>query len=846
MIDKEFQKAYIIKVGGTKMTKKIIIIGGVAGGATTAARLRRLDEFAEIILFERGEFISFANCGLPYHIGGVISSRDSLIVQTVSDMHDKFNIDVRNFSEVTEINPELKTVTVKNLKTLKSYQETYDKVVISTGSIPVKPPISGLKEAKNLFTLRNIPDMDLIKDFIEKNQPKKAAVIGGGFIGIEMMENLTHLGIKVTLIEMAPQVMGMFDYEMAQIIHQSIVEEGVSLILNDGVKSFDQEGKQITLSSGTVVMTDLIIFAIGIKPDNELAKKAGLELTARGAIKVDHHLLTSNPDIYAIGDVVEVPNMITKKDMLAALAGPANKQGRFVANHICGIEDEYLGTLATSAAKIFNRAVASTGLNEKQVKQLGLPYQAIHIHPTSHASYYPGAEPISMKVIYNPETEEIYGAQAIGGLEGVDKRIDVLSTAIFGKIKVTDLKNLDLAYAPPFSSAKDPINMIGFIAENKIKGLIETITWSEMQELASKGSYILDIREEPEYLLEYLPGSVNIPLSVLRSRMHEIPKDQQIYVYCHSGQRGYTASRVLSQNGYKVKNLDGGFKSYSCVFDQNGSEICFTLIDDLGVPVTDQKKMEAAIPIVNEAKITMTVDACDLQCPGPIVQVYKAMNGMEDGNILEAKASDPGFMKDIKAWADKTGNTLLNVQKEGKIITAHIQKGTSQKVVKTGYEVQENKNGTTIVVFSQDLDKAIAAFIIASGAKSMGKNVSLFFTFWGLNILRKPKKVRVKKTFIERMFGMMMPRGTEKLPISNMNMAGIGPKMIRGIMKKKNVDSLRTLMASAQDMGVKIIACAMSMDIMGIKAEELIDGIEIAGVATYLGDTQDSNHNLFI
>lgn len=828
------------------MNKKIIIIGGVAGGATAAARLRRLDEFAEIILFERGEFISFANCGLPYHIGGVISSRDALIVQSVEDMHNKFNIDVRNLSEVTDINLEKKLVTVTNLKSGKIYEESYDKIIVSTGSQPVKPPISGLKEAKNLFTLRNIPDMDLIKSFIETNKPKKAAVIGGGFIGIEMMENLTHLGMKVTLIEMAPQVMGMFDFEMAQIIHQSIVDQGVSLILNDGVKSFDQEGKQITLASGTVVMTDLIIFAIGVKPDNVLAKKAGLDLTERGAIKVNENLQTSNKDVYAIGDVIEAPNLVSKQDMLAALAGVANKQARFVANHICGIEDKYLGTLATSAVKIFDKTAASTGINEKQLKQLGLPFHSIHIHPTSHASYYPGAEPISMKVLYNPETEEIYGAQAIGGPEGVDKRIDVLATAIFGKIKVTDLKNIDLAYAPPFSSAKDPINMIGFIAENKIKGLVKTITWSEMQELASKGAYILDVREEAEYVLEYLPGSLNIPLSVLRERMSEISKDQKVYVYCHSGIRGYTAARLLSQHGYNVMNLDGGFKSYSCVFDHNGSEICFTLLDDLGVPVVDQKKAEQPIPMVNESKISITIDACGLQCPGPIVQVYKAMNTLENGNILEAKASDPGFMKDIKAWAERTGNTLLNVQKEGKVITAHIQKGTNVKVTQTGYDVKDTKNGTTIVVFSQDLDKAIAAFIIASGAKSMGKDVSLFFTFWGLNILRKPKKVRVKKSFIEKMFGMMMPRGTEKLPISNMNMAGMGPIMIKSIMKKKNVDSLRTLMASAQSMGVKIIACAMSMDIMGIKAEELIEGVEIAGVATYLGDTVDSNHNLFI
>ena len=830
------------------MKNKILIIGGVAGGATLAARLRRLDEFAEIIMFERGEFISFANCGLPYHIGDVIKSRDALVVQTVEDMHNKFNIDIRTFTEVKSIDPAKKIVKVFNHKDQKTYTESYDKLVISTGAQPIVPPIEGIKEATNLFTLRNIPDMDQILDFIKKNQPKKATVIGGGFIGVEMMENLAHLGMQVTLVEMAPQVMGMFDFEMAQIIHQTIVDNQVGLVLNDGVKSFSQEGKQITLASGLNLQSDLTIFAIGVRPDNILAKEANLELTQRGAIKVNEYFQTSNPDIYAIGDVIEVPQLVTQDTMIAALAGPANKQARLVAGHLCGIQEKYQGTLATSAAKIFNKTVASTGINEKTAKALELPVMSLYIHPTNHASYYPGAEPISIKVIFNPVTEEIYGGQMIGG-EGVDKRIDVLATAIYSKMKITDLKNLDLAYAPPFSSAKDPINMIGFVAENKLRGLIKTITWNEVQELAAKGAFILDIREKPEYLLEYMPGSINIPLTELRNRINEVPKDQEIYVYCHVGSRGYSASRILMQHGYQVKNLDGGFKSYSCVFDHDGSQVCFTLTDELGIPVIEKEKLEQPVPIYNEAKVKMTLDACGLQCPGPIVQVYKAMNELNQGDILEAKASDPGFMKDVAAWANKTGNTLLSVEKQSDhVIVAHIQKGqTNIQASKTqGFDVQESKNGTTIVVFSEDLDKAIAAMIIANGAKTLGKDVSIFFTFWGLNILRKAKKVKVKKTFIEKMFGSMMPRGTNKLPISKMNMMGMGPKMIKHIMKKKNVDSLTVLMNQAMELGIKFTACAMSMDIMGIKKEELIDGIEIAGVATYLADTTQANHNLFI
>ena len=826
------------------MSQKIIIIGGVAGGATTATRLRRLDEQAEIILFERGEFISFANCGLPYHIGKVISSRDSLIVQSVLDMHQKFNIDIRNFTEVTDIDKEHKIVTYQNVKTGEVGQESYDKLVLSTGAQPIKPPILGIKEAKNLFTLRNIPDMDAIISFIQTNQPKTACVIGGGFIGIEMMENLVELGMKVTLIEMAPQVMAMFDYEMAQMIHQTITDNGVHLILNDGVKSFNQEGKSITLTSGKTVETDLIIFAIGVRPDNELAKKAGLSLSQRGSVQVDEHLLTSDPHIYAIGDVIEINNPTINQSMSIALAGPANKQARFVANHIYGFEDVYPGSIATSAVKVFDKTCASVGASEKTLKQLQIPYKAIHLHPSSHASYYPNSESMSIKVLFDSKTAAIYGAQIIGG-EGVDKRIDVIATAIYAKLKVTALKNIDLAYAPPFSSAKDPINMIGFMAENIIKNKVETISWSDMKDLASNGSFLLDIREEPEYLLGSIPGSVNIPLTVLRSRLNELPKDQEIYVYCHVGTRGYTAARMLMQNGFKVKNLDGGLKSYHCVYENDGSEICYTVSDDLGQPMLKEVKLDMSNQNKTNPSTTIHVDACGLQCPGPIVQVYKTMQSLKEGDIIEIKATDPGFLRDIGAWAEKTNNTLIDVHKEDKIITAHVQKGLLLKQ-KEGIQVQETKIGTTIVVFSQDLDKAIAAFIIANGAKSLGKDVSLFFTFWGLNILRKPKRVKVKKSFIEKMFGFMMPRGVKKLPISNMNMLGMGSSMIRSIMKKKNVDSLQLLMKTAMDMGVKVIACAMSMDIMGIKQEELIYGIEVAGVATYLADTQDSNHNLFI
>lgn len=821
--------------------KKIIIIGGVAGGASTATRLRRMDEFAEIIMLERGEYISFANCGLPYYIGGVITSRDALLVQSVEDMKKNFNIDVRNFTEAIKIDKEHNILIIKDLKTNKTYEESYDYLVISTGAYPVKPPISGINEAKNLFTLRNIPDMDNIKEFIDKSKPKRATVIGAGFIGIEMAENLHHLGMQVAIVEMADQVMAPIDYEMAQIVHQHIIDKGVNLVLSDGVKEFRNEGKEILLSSGKTLNTDLIIFAIGVRPENMLAKEAGLKLGSRGGIWVDENLKTTDDAIYAIGDAIEVLDFITKTETMIPLAGPANKQGRIVANNICGLNEKYSGSMGTSVAKVFDYTVGATGNNEKTLKSKNIDYNVIHIHPGSHAGYYPGASTISMKLLYNKKTQAIYGAQAVG-MEGVDKRIDVIATAIRAGMKVTDLKDLELSYAPPFSSAKDPVNMLGFIAENVINRLVDTVQYKEIDDLIKNGAFVIDARDQLENSFATIPGTINIPFPEIRDRINELPKKQKIFVFCQTGIRAYNTVRILRQRGFEAYNLDGAFKTYQSVY--NPDQVVFDEeIDDLGkvnheVKVT-VKEME--IP----ATPTLVIDASGLQCPGPIVKTFKSLETLNFGEVLEISATDPGFKKDVKTWAEKTHNTLLDLNEENNRFTARILKGERTNI-KTKTEVKDTKEDSTIVVFSEDLDKAIAAFIIAQGAASMGKKVSLFFTFWGLNILRKPKKVKVKKTFIEKMFGSMMPRGTKKLPISKMNMLGMGPKMIKSIMKKKNVDSLEDMIKSAMDLGVKITACAMSMDIMGIKKEELIDGIEIAGVATYLGDTTSSNHNLFI
>ncbi|UYZ21594.1 CoA-disulfide reductase [Mesobacillus jeotgali] len=860
------------------MAKKVVIVGGVAGGATTAARLRRLDEQTEIVMIERGEYISFANCGLPYYIGGAIQERDALLVQTVEGMSKKFNMDIRNLSEVTRIDRERKVVEIKNLKTGETYEESYDVLVLSPGASPIKPPIPGINEAEALFTLRNIPDTDKIKAYVDEQQPKKATVIGGGFIGVEMAENLWERGVEVTLVEMADQIMAPIDFEMASILHQHLREKGVKLVLEDGVKSFEKNGKVINLNSGKQIDTDLVILAIGVAPENKLAKEAGLELGLRGAIRVNERLQTADESIYAIGDAIEVKDYINGQATHIPLAWPANRQGRIVADHINGIDSKYQGTLGTSIAKVFDMTVAATGNNEKTLKRLGISYDVVHVHPSSHAGYYPGAFPIALKLIFDRETGRIFGAQAVS-YDGADKRIDVLATAIKGGMTIFDLPDLELAYAPPYSSAKDPVNMAGYAAKNIAEGLVETVQWHEINDILADGGYLIDVREPIERDMGMIEGSVNIPLGELRDRLGEIPT-KEVYVYCQVGLRGYLATRILMQAGFKVRNLDGGYKTYSCVYEPDASENCGTPISDNGVAQRNAAMEEIAAgaaqssvglaveaapvaqapaaPAVTAAPPTVktTLDACGLSCPGPIMKVYKTIGDMQDGEVMEVHATDPGFAKDIKAWCEKTGNKLISNNFEDKKFKAQIMKGNvvvpmntmaAPVGVPTGVPTAAPaKNGATMVVFSGDLDKAIATFIIASGAAAMGKEVTLFFTFWGLNILKRNDAPSTEKDMMAKMFSMMMPKGANDLPLSKMNMGGMGSKMIKTVMANKNVDSLETLMKNAMDAGVKLVACGMSMDIMGIAKEELIDGVEIGGVAAYLGDAEDSGLNLFI
>lgn len=818
------------------MGNKVLIIGGVAGGASCAARLRRLDEDAEIILFERGEYISYANCGLPYHVGDVIKSRDSLLLQTPEAMRSKYGVDVRVKNEVISIDREKKAVTVKHLDTGDSYEESYDTLVISTGSSPLRPPIPGI-DSPRIQTLWTVPDTDRIRSLVRDSGVKTAAVIGGGFIGLEMAENLHHAGLDVSIIEMLDQVMVPLDFEMAQLLHENILQNGIKLYLGDGVAAFQDNGSsvEITLKSGKTVTTDLVILSIGVRPNGELAKNAGLEVNARGGIVADDYLRTSDPSIYAVGDVMEVEDFIFKDRTMIPLAGPANKQGRIAANNIAGANERYDGTQGTSVAKVFDLTAASTGANEKVLKKRGLikekDYNSIIITQNSHAGYYPGAMPMSLKLLFSMDGSRIYGAQIVGR-DGVDKRIDTIATTIRLGGGISDLTKLEFAYAPPYSSAKDPVNMAGYTAENVLTGKVRFCEWDYIEK--HPGAVLLDVREDAELMAYILPNSVHINVGQLRSRLSELDKNKEIIAFCTIGVRSYNATRILAQHGFKnVLLYPGGTRFYQST---HYKEEEMTIIDN--TPVADSGHADTT----NIPSSAIRLDCSGMQCPGPIMKVFEIMKDMKVGEVMEVSASDPGFARDIVAWCRRTGNTLVANERRGNDYVALVKKGSTDKtpVLRSSIE------GKTIIVFSGDLDKVLASFIIANGAAAMGRPVTMFFTFWGLTVLRKAEKQPVKKSFMESMFGAMLPRGSKKLKLSRMNMAGMGTAMMKRIMNDKNVDSLDELIRKAMKAGVKIVACTMSMDVMGIKEEELIEGVELGGVGAYLGDAEESNVNLFI
>ena len=825
---------------------KIIIIGGVAGGATTAARIRRVDETAEIILLEKGKHISYANCGLPYYIGGVIEEREKLFVQTPEAFSTRFRVDVRTENEVIFIDRKKKTVTVRQ-SSEDTYEESYDKLLISTGASPVRPPLPGI-DLPGIFTLRNVTDTDRIKEYINSHSPRKAVVVGAGFIGLEMAENLHAQGAKVSIVEMGNQVMAPIDFSMASLVHQHLMDKGVNLYLEQAVASFEREGKglKVTFKNGQSISADIVILSIGVRPETSLARAAELTIGPAGGIAVNDYLQTSDEAIYAIGDAIEYRHPITGKPWLNYLAGPANRQGRIVADNILGAKIPYEGSIGTSIAKVFDMTVASTGLPGKRLRLEGIDYMSSTIHPASHAGYYPDAMPMSIKITFDKQTGRLYGGQIVG-YDGVDKRIDELALVIKHQGTVYDLMKVEQAYAPPFSSAKDPVAIAGYVAEDMITGKTNPVYWRELRDIEMENKFLLDVRTQDEFALGSLPGAVNIPLDELRDRMSELPKDRMIYTFCAVGLRGYLAYRILTQHGFdKVRNLSGGLKTYRAatapiVIHQENEDQTDESPSPQEKTLSSEPSAAPAIPVA--AAKTIRVDACGLQCPGPILKMKKTMDGLASGERVEITATDPGFPRDAAAWCSSTGNQLISKEaSRGKSVVI-IEKGEPKACnIVTSCEGK----GKTFIMFSDDLDKALATFVLANGAAATGQKVTIFFTFWGLNVIKKLHKPETEKDIFGKMFGMMLPSSSKKLKLSKMSMGGIGGKMMRYIMNKKGIDSLESLRQQALENGVEFIACQMSMDVMGVKQEELLDEVTIGGVATYMERADNANVNLFI
>lgn len=811
-----------------------LIIGGVAGGATVAARLRRMDEKANIILFERGKYVSYANCGLPYYIGDTINNREKLFVQTAKGFTDRFRIDIRTEQEVTAIRPDKKEVEIKNLSTGETYTETYDKLVLSPGAEPLRPSIEGIG-SKKIFTLRNVPDTDTIKNYVNTENPKRAIVVGGGFIGLEMAENLHDLGIQVDVVEMANQVMAPLDFSMAAIVHRQLTDKGVGLHLEDGVSRFEEKdgGVTVHLRSGKQIATDMVLLSIGVRPETKLAKDAGLAIGERGGITVNDYMQTSDANIYALGDAVEVRHLVTGQPALIPLAGPANKQGRIVADNIVfGNKEKYPGSIGTSIAKVFDLTVAAAGANAKLLQRNNIPYISSYTHGASHAGYYPGAVPLSIKILFAPENGKLLGAQIVG-FNGVDKRIEMLAQVIQRGGTVHDLAELEHAYAPPYSSAKDPVNMAGFVAENILNKKSRIIQWRELAELPAD-TIRIDVRTHDEYKLGTIPGFINIPVDELREHLDELPKEKPIVVTCAVGLRGYLAYRILVQNGFKhVRNLSGGYKTWS---------VATAPIKEI---VSHKPEIPESTSYGNsDSQINLLkVDACGLMCPGPVMQLKKNYKALKIGEQLQITATDQAFGKDVTSWCKMTGAELVALENKNGVVAATIRK---QEKTASCEISRNNADNKTLIVFSDDLDKALASFVIANGAASTGKKVTMFFTFWGLNVIKKQHKPTVTKDIFGKMFGWMLPTHSGKLKLSKMNMGGAGSWMMRLIMKRKRIDSLESLIQQAIDNGVEMIACTMSMDVMGVQKEELIDNVTLGGVASYLERAEEANVNLFI
>lgn len=808
---------------------KTIIIGGVAGGASTAARLRRLDEQAEIVLLEKGPHISYANCGLPYHLGKIIPERSWLLVMTPENFRARFNVDVRVNHEVTAIDRAKKTVKILNRQTGAETEERYDKLVIATGSSPVQLKLPGV-DLPDVLPLWTLEDMDRIAKKLDAGA-RRALVVGGGFVGMELAESLRHRGLDVTLLEMGRQLLPTMDEEMSSLLAEELRLAGIVVELGATVSAFAPAaggGVAATVKDGRSWTADVVALCVGVKPNSSLAQAAGLETGPKGHVVTDAQMRTADPDIFAVGDVVAVVDPVFGAQTAVPLAGPANRQGRIAADNVLGRARRYEGTYGATVVKVGKLTAASSGHTEAKLKAMGKPYRKVYLHAGSHAGYYPGATTLHVKLLFGDDGK-IYGGQVIGA-EGADKRADVLATAMRAGMDVRQLAELELCYAPPFSSAKDPIAVAGMIATNALDG----VTTLAHADALPEGALLLDVREPAEVAQGALKGAVNIPLHKLRSRAFELPKDRKIVVYCQVGLRGYVAERILKQLGYDVVNLSGGYLTWK----QFQPEKWVPTDEQIALATTGS---EGGPSLADDEEPKTVVDVRAMQCPGPVVRIKKELDGLGEGATIKVLAA-PVFAPDLANWAASCGHKVVKlVQKEGHL-EAVVRKGAPLSCMGVGGFATSG----ALVLFSNDLDKALAALIIATGMAASGLQVSIFFTFWGLSVLRKHPGPQVKKSLLNAMFGFMLPKGAAKLALSKMHMAGLGTAMMKYVMARQNVASLPEMLHNARAMGVKFIACDMAMGVMGITREELIDVDEVAGVATFIARAKESGPTLFI
>lgn len=813
--------------------KKIVIVGGGAGGASAAAKLRRLSEDYEIIIIERTGYVSYANCGLPYHIGGTIKERDNLFLNTPEQLGQKFNLDVRANTDVIAVDREEKTIRVQNSMNGQDCDDiSYDKLILSPGGTPFIPPVEGLDHI-DILTLRTVEDMDEIIKLVSNTEKQRIAIVGGGLVGVELAENLEQLSHDVSVVELSDQLFAFLDKDVAMHVHKSLIENNVHLYLSKKLVKVAQtdDCKQLVFDNGDSIDVDIIVFAIGVRPDTSFIKDTGLELNAVGGIKVTEHLQTSDPDIYALGDAIEVNHFVSEQSMLIPLAGPANKQGRVVAQNVHdenSVKQDFV--TATTICKVFDLSVGAVGLNEKMLQRMRPNdndwYEVINIHPNAHAKYYPGCQALHIKVIFSKEDKQILGAQ-VTGHAGVDKSIDVLSTVIRLGGNVESLSHLETAYAPPYNSARDPLNYIGFIAENLLSNKFKQLTLKGNDDLSDY--FLVDVRTPMEYEFKHISNAVNIPFAEIRSRLSEFPRDKKILVCCNTGLNSYNVCCILSHNGFDCYNLSGGMHTYA-ILNTHLNEV---------QPITRRE-----LPIKDDLSDVdiMHLDLCGLACPGPILKLQEKFETIPAGHKVKAVASDSTFLVDITRWAEKTGNILLDSYKEDSDFIAYLQKpgGTtaiqnSELSMKKTVSMKEENQDLMIMISNKDIPRISTALMVGSTAAAMGRNVTIFFIFDGLDILRKQK-------------GSSCIESDQSIKIADKGFfqLWLEDKPCKKENSECTIISIPEYLVTIRDLGGRFIACSMAMELLGLTMDDLIEGVEPGGMMTYLSESDECGHKIFV